>query len=184
MRWGGGGMRGKRRDLVPMGSCVQRGTYLRVRDGMCVTVHARLLPQHPQWPPRPPHTPAAPSGGGRSLSGPWCCRSFRLSNQSDLPRLPTPRPYPLHPLHRKWAGPGVLVSACSARQPSTTWAEGAGARPWGDGCGPSSGEKQRERVPAPCPSQVKPTLPWPCLAWSPGSQSLPPDPCHQPWGWR
>lgn len=115
VRWDGGGMRGKRWDLVPMGSCVQRGTYLRVRDSMCVTVHAPLLPQHPQWPPpRPPHTPAAPSGGGRSLSGSWCCRSFRLSNQSDLPRLPTPRPYPLHPLHRKWAGPGVLVSACSA----------------------------------------------------------------------
>lgn len=77
-------------------------------------------------PPGPPHTPAAPSGGGRSLSGPWCCRSFRLSNQSDLPRLPTPRPYPLHPLHRKWAGPGVLVSACLA--PAAFYYLGRGSR--------------------------------------------------------
>lgn len=171
MRWGGGGMRGRRRGLVPAGSCVQRGAYLRVRDDMCATVHTRACYRntHSGPPPRPPHTPAAPRGGGRSLSGPWCCRSFRLSNQSDLPRLPTPRPYPLHPLHRKWAGPGVLVSACSRRQPSTTWAEGAGARPWGDGCGPSSGEKQIQRIAAPCPSQVRPTLPWPCLAWSPSS---------------
>lgn len=52
-------MRGRRRGLVPAGSCVQRGAYLRVRDDMCATVHARLLPQHPQWPPAP--TPPYPS---------------------------------------------------------------------------------------------------------------------------
>lgn len=43
-----------------MGSCVQRGTYLRVRDSMCVTVHAPLLPQHPQWPPPDPPIPQPP----------------------------------------------------------------------------------------------------------------------------
>nr|XP_020728469.1 interleukin-2 receptor subunit beta-like [Odocoileus virginianus texanus] len=66
-----------------------------------------------------------------------CCR-----NTHSAP--PTP-PYPGRPQRRR----EIFIWPL----PSTTWAEGAGARPWGDGCGPSSGEKQRERVAAPCPSQ-------------------------------
>lgn len=94
--------------------CAARHLFESERQHVCDCTRAPAAATPTVAPPRPPHTPAAPSGGGRSLSGSWCCRSFRLSNQSDLPRLPTPRPYPLHPLHRKWAGPGVLVSACSA----------------------------------------------------------------------
>lgn len=68
-------MRGRRRGLVPAGSCVQRGAYLRVTCVRRCTL--RLLPQHPQWPPLTPHTPAAPSRGGRSLSWPLVLQEFQ-----------------------------------------------------------------------------------------------------------
>lgn len=63
-------------------------------------------------------------------------------------RPPYPRPCPLQEV------------GCSLCWPplSATWATRARAGPWGDGCGPSNGENQRDRAAAPCLSQVTPCL--------------------------
>lgn len=85
---------------------------------------------------------------------------------------PHPQPCPLCPLHRKWAGPGVLVFAGPAARCYLGGRARAG--PWGDGCGPSSRQKWREHTAAPCLSQVTPTACPVPLNPGPPSQRLPP----------
>lgn len=67
----------------------------------CVSVSAAKTPTRSHLPP---------AEEGDLYRAPRCFRSFRVSHQPDL-SCPHPRPCPLHPLHRKWAGPGVFVCA-------------------------------------------------------------------------
>lgn len=47
--------------MVPMGSGVQRSTYLRVRDGMCATAYTRACCRNTHsGPPRTPPYPGRP----------------------------------------------------------------------------------------------------------------------------
>lgn len=183
MGWGGVG--GKRRGCTPSGSYVPQGAYLKgIGRVMCVCVSVRasmcecVCCQD---------THAAPPPQRRREIFIWPLGALRVSEflTSLISPRPHPRPCPLHPLHRKWAGPGVLVFAGLISQLLPGLPESGvrvGAGPWGDGCGPSSGEIPRECVAAPCLSQVT-ALPLPLYA-SPGTWGLPPRSCHLPRGWK
>lgn len=122
-----------------------------------------------------PTRPHPPAEEGDLYLAPRCFRSFRVSHQPDLSSSPPqalPPPSSAQEVGWPWG-----FSLCRPHQPAATWAAGVrvGAGPWGDGCGPSSGEIPRECAAAPCLSQVT-ALPLP-LSASPGTWGLlPPAP--------